>query len=189
MDEPCKAPCWYGLELGKTTKAEALSKVNSLPFIDPQKVKEFSFLTIDWNTGERTDDGTHVFFYCKNQYETCPILDFANNKLELILLDPGHQFTFAEVVDKLGNPDFVEATAVTPEIIDCRVSLIWMSRQMVIGYYERKTLFGKNLCDTVRQAGNKPPSYLIVQDIMYEMPEALKANLNDYTKWSGFEKP
>ena len=105
------------------------------------------------------------------------------------LLRDGRRDAGGAVVDKLGNPDFVEATAVTPEIIDCRVSLIWMGRQMVIGYYEQKTLFGMNLCDTVRQAGNKPSSNLIVQDIMYEMPEALEANINDYAKWSGFAKP
>ncbi len=181
MDESCKAPCWYGLELGKTTKAEALRKVNTLSFINSQKVDEL--------VGYRTADTTYVYLYCKNPDEDCPELTFVHDTLESIYMTPNHQITFAEVVDKLGSPDFVEATAVTPEIIDCRVSLIWMSRQMEIGYYEQKTLFGKNLCDTVRQAGNKPPSNLIVQDIMYEMPEALDANLNDYTKWSGFAKP
>lgn len=33
-DNPCAVPCWYGLELNRSTKAEALATVGGLSFVD-----------------------------------------------------------------------------------------------------------------------------------------------------------
>ena len=37
-DIPCKAPCWYGLELGKSTEADVLTTLHELSFIDPNRI-------------------------------------------------------------------------------------------------------------------------------------------------------
>jgi hypothetical protein len=39
-DQPCAAPCWYGLEPGRSTREQVLVTAKSLVFIDPGEMQE-----------------------------------------------------------------------------------------------------------------------------------------------------
>jgi hypothetical protein len=39
-DEPCAAPCWYGLVPGESSKADVLRVLAELPFVDMSTISE-----------------------------------------------------------------------------------------------------------------------------------------------------
>ncbi len=39
-DTPCPAPCWYGLELEKSSKADVLTTLQTLSFINSNSIDE-----------------------------------------------------------------------------------------------------------------------------------------------------
>ncbi|MBN1536589.1 MAG: hypothetical protein JW908_07655 [Anaerolineales bacterium] len=124
-DQPCRAPCWYDLTLGSTSKSVAQEKVLQLPFISSQKVTEKPL-------GIST-------YYCKQPIQhICTILYFYEDRLDAIGLAPNFNINLQEVVDTINPPDFLSFRSITPDKMfgrDCQIELFWVDRQMVIRYF------------------------------------------------------
>jgi len=182
--KPCEAPCWYGLELGITTKDEALAIMDTLSFIDPKSIHELDVYWFD-STARK------LSFYCTKPHAICTSMIFVNNTLVYILLTPNYPITFGEVVEKIGEPDFIGADLSVPETRDCVAKLIWLDRQMQVIYYEFHRSSGRDLCGEIIDAGNKPPSDLIVHNVMYLLPDYFKdvPVHNHHYPWQGFAEP
>jgi hypothetical protein len=187
-DKPCKAPCWHGLEIGRTSKSEALVVINSLTFIDSKSLKEQVVGWYDLNTNNLSS-AVMITFHCKDSGEVCGYLTFFEDKLQSIVLELNFGITLSEVVNMLGNPDFSRAVPVTPEIVDCDFSAIWSERQMIVTYYQRPGIFVTNFCDIYSENGNKPPLDLPIQTVSYSTKEFISYVINDYNAWLGFSTP
>ena len=163
---PCSPPCWYGLEIGKTTPEEAQEKINQLSFIEANVTK--------W-------DNISVPLYCKGQnYYYCAELRFDDNKLSEIGIFPNYEITLKEVVDAIGPPDFLSYSPISPEGFrrDCVIHIYWLERKMDVFYADTRS---DKECEKLISSGNKPSPTMHIQgvwiwnfDIKYDIP------------WTGF---
>ncbi len=158
---PCRAPCWYGMEIGKTTPEEAQEKINQLSFIEANLTK--------W-------DNISVPLYCKGQnYYYCAKLRFDDNKLSEIGIFPNYEITIKEVVDIIGPPDLLSIGPYSPGglfVTDCRVRFTWIERQMELFYNDSRSY---KVCKKVEKAGYKRIPSLVIHQVWI-----------DNTKKSGF---
>jgi hypothetical protein len=179
-DEPCKAPCWYGLEIGKTTQSEAKILITKLSFIQSANIKEQK------SYGKNKSDILLDYYLpCKNVNHSCSIITFRNDILVSIYLIPNYEITIGEVVDELGDPDLTDIGPVVPN--GCIADLIWIQRQMVIRLYENSdaSLFKKNMYDTLKEAEYKPSQILLVESIIFKIPEDITP-IFKFRNWEGF---
>ena len=163
---PCSPPCWYGLEIGKTTPEEAQEKINQLSFIEANVTK--------W-------DNISVPLYCKGQnYYYCAELRFDDNILSEIGIFPNYEITLKEVVDAIGPPDFLSYSPISPEGFrrDCVIHIYWLERKMDVFYADTRS---DKECEKLISSGNKPSPTMHIQgvwiwnfDIKYDIP------------WTGF---
>lgn len=96
----CQLPCWYGLEQGKTTQGELLSVLTQLPSIDQESVTKGE----PWGIFE-----SQVFFQFRPM-DTHGVAYFIDNKLVTIDIDGEINTTFGQMVDLVGEPDFIITT-------------------------------------------------------------------------------
>jgi hypothetical protein len=185
LDEPCKAPCWYELELEHSTQQEAEEAILSLPFIEPSHDPYSIGLRISGNKEEEL-----IYFDCvEPQGVPCAILGFVNSVLVEIMIVPNFHITFADVVEKIGAPDVMRAEPVAPSATECQVSLIWADRQMSIAYWESKRGSNRDLCQIVRK-DQKPPLDLIVYFVSYKVLNEDDISLSKVIyPWNGFIEP
>ena len=55
---PCSAPCWYGLQLNKSTEADVYSTLKKLDFVDQTSIGEWS---VTWLNDA---DAKEIFYSC-----------------------------------------------------------------------------------------------------------------------------
>jgi hypothetical protein len=184
---PCKAPCWYGLEAGKSTELEVLSKLRELSFIDPNTVQENKIGY--WEpTINNSIPAKLISASCKEpQGHQCVGLTIANDQLKIISLFPNYDLTFLYVVERLGNPDYVGRT-LTSDIHSpgCIISLIWSSRHIIIGHIDDTSI---EMCDTMNSIKQIPPE-LTTDFVTYLLPEyiELRIETSSISPWPGFAK-
>jgi hypothetical protein len=185
---PCPAPCWYGLELGKSRKEDVIAKVKELQFINAGSMYEMDTRIRDYSNPESLL-GRLVTFNCKEPADLqCIYLRFASDTLYDILITPNYEVTFKQAVERIGVPDGLSYVRANPDTKGCYVRIIWVEHQMEIRHYEEAHTFGKDLCDRINEADNKMIPDLLVHDILY-MPkdwvEEIWAHEN-YREWKGF---
>ena len=98
-DQPCSAPCWYRLELGKSNKAEVLSTLQSLAFANPATIHEKNYGYWDLSA-EKNIPASLISIDCRNPSWQCAGLVVANNTLVSIGWFPNYNLSLLEVVDR-----------------------------------------------------------------------------------------
>ncbi len=193
-DVPCAAPCWYGLELGKSTKADALATAHSLSFIDPKEFPEKPAYYMYWDGSKYVQTpGTFVHLRCRQPDQTCASLLFVNDLLKEVLMSPNYDLTFGEVVAHLGAPDYIGFAPIQVESgALCSVSLIWKQRGITASFSSGGAKNNQVRCNTVHK-DPRVDRNLPVQQIMYILPEniALAAIPSSAggEPWAGFLEP
>lgn len=178
-DIPCGAPCWYGLEPGKTSREDAVATVSKLSFIDSSKLQENSVLTT---------------FPCKHQAEhVCVKMSFNNGFLEFLWILPSYPITLEQAVEKLGNPDGYSAYPTDPGATGYRLDVIWKEKQLVLEYTEYKDdipFWEQSLYEQIRNNNGKIPKNIFISDVLYTLPyhieNKMDHNMTNYKKWEGF---
>lgn len=190
-DTPCAAPCWYGLELGKTTKVEALATAQTLSFINSTVFPEIAEYYGYWDGSKDVNvPGTRVLLRCKQQDQTCSSLLFVNDTLKEILLAPNYELTLGEVVAHLGEPDYFRFFPTSIHGHNCAVSLFWKQWGIRVTYLNVRTT--QIRCDAV-QKDKRLDKNLLVQRIAYMLPEnfaiASAPEPGQDFPWAGFIEP
>ena len=190
-DTPCAAPCWYGLELGKSTKADALATAHTLSFIDPKEFPEKPEYYMYWDGSKNVQTpGTFVHLRCRQPDQTCASLLFVNDLLKEILIAPNYDLTFGEVVAHLGAPDYIQFSPISVSSPLCSVGLTWKQRGIKVGSGEANN--NQVRCNTVHK-DPRVDRNLPVQQIMYALPENIAlAAVPDSAggePWAGFLEP
>jgi hypothetical protein len=185
---PCSAPCWYGLEPGKSQKTEAISILKELPFINADSMNEMDTWIRDFSQPENIA-GQSVWFNCKEPADRhCVYLEFAEDTLFDFLITPNYEVTFKQAVERIGEPDGLSYVRANVEMKGCYVSIIWVKHQMTINHYEKRHTFGKDLCDRINEADNKMIPDLLIHDISY-IQESWVNELwtrSNFKEWNGF---
>lgn len=187
-DLPCAAPCWYGLQLGRSTRMDVLATLQTLPFIETSSIQESETTYMD--PLEQVNVGASLISASCIQPEgyQCVGLVLVNDTLVTIGSLPHFSMTYREVVDHVGEPDFVRI-GFGQRSGECDINLIWMGRQIVVSHSEYAS---NELCHEITVGGKMDPSlqvhgidYLLANDpYLTSIPEPGM----DFP-WPGFEAP
>lgn len=172
--EPCAAPCWYNLVVGKTTEKEALEAVKQLPFIAPN-------VPLERTTVYESEDAKSIYFDCLSQSGTrsgCVNLVFSQNELKQILISVGYELTFKTVVDQLGPPDYVSYFVQPGEQIACDIYLLWQNLGIEVHHYQ------KQACPTQQQIDPDTRA----TGIFYYIPSDYPNSCGTCDRWLGFDE-
>ena len=181
---PCGAPCWFGLEPGKSTEEEVIAALQELSFIDPDTLDETSVGY--WDPVKKEDIRAKLISANCVQPENrqCVGLTVANNSLRIIGLFPNYAITFEDLLNRLGTPDNVIANLIPPvHQPGCSVGLMWTEQQIVADHTEKST----ELCDDIYSGKRVNPS-LLVHSITYFLPEYMEFMIksDNIYPWVGF---
>jgi len=183
-NKPCGAPCWHGLQTGKSSMTDAVATVKELSFVDPD-----SMSSSEVKLPEKVTQ--IVGFKCKSQPKlTCVGMSFYENILENLSISPNYRITFEQAVEKLGVPDGYTYSPLGAEIKGCNIFLIWTKRQMTLNFTEKTHRSGEDLCNRLSKANWKVPKGILIDIVSYVLPkqiEDLKSN-DTYKIWTGFEE-
>jgi hypothetical protein len=182
-DEPCKAPCWQGLELDKSPENEIIETLKELPFIDTSKIYTFSSSWLG-------DDGAKSIVYdcLYPRLEHCGTLRVSGDMLKELSYKVGYKLTLETIVSKLGPPDYIDYGPIHIDIGGCDLALYWPEQKIIAVYINKKA---EPLCTAI-QANEKIPPETLVTDLIYSVTEAfgpLPGGCCTRIPWPGFAEP
>lgn len=184
---PCEAPCWYGLELGKSTYSEVLITIKSLSFLNPARFNENNWDYPDYESGEFYP-GKMVSIDCKTpNYHVCVSMRFKEDTLEDLFIDLNYDIQLGEVVEILGEPDGFSATPTGVEDHDCLLKLYWLERRIIIFHHQNRDEL-PDLCQIIKDNENLIPSDLLVDTVNYFQENYIEYFINQLQDWKGFIK-
>jgi len=191
---PCAAPCWYGLEIGRSTKSDILATARSLSFIDQKEFPEDPSSYFD-PSKRVTVTASVIRLNCRQpEGAPCASLLVVNDVLKRIDLSPSVPLTLGEAVAHLGPPEYVAPSAVAGSAGLCNVVLVWKQRNIEVFF--RSDIYGgppprrdQVRCRDVHSSKDVSPN-LPVSEITYWSPDdlAIVSESGDLP-WSGFAQP
>ena len=181
-DEPCPAPCWYHLELGKSTREDVLQSLKTLPFINPQSIKESGATWMDDSSAKS------IYFGCIHpKTKDCGEITISDDRMKSIWFSVNYPLTTKMVVDKLGTPDYLDYGGYHPEVGGCVVLFYWVERGVSISIINTRN---DTPCQEIREQGSIPTetqvtviSYFDNKILSSEPPAGLKR-----IQWPGFSQ-
>lgn len=184
--EICDPPCWYGLEINKSTKEDALSTLKQSPFIDGNSINEYE--TYLFNNGPLASE---ISYKCveSNKYP-CGILTFYGGKLIKNLIGVKFELTLKNAVERLGTPDHLIYFWPSP-YGRCEITVTWIKKGAAVTVRDKNDY---NECESIID-GNKVSPKILIDTILYTSPEILEEHYvkNPGTccttlQWSGFNE-
>lgn len=124
--EPCAAPCWYGLELDKSTEDDVYAVLEQLPFVKQDSI-------VQKGTGWMNDDSaTSISYKCMYQKNgTCGWIIISKGKVVQIAMSVNYELELSLIVSELDEPDYI--TYFTPmHYTGCDISLDWPEKQIFV---------------------------------------------------------
>jgi|WetSurMetagenome_2_1015567.scaffolds.fasta_scaffold109610_2 hypothetical protein len=182
--QPCAAPCWQGLVPGKSSENEALKSLRSLSFIDPSKIQEHPSSYWDPNEQENIQAKLITAQCISPAYQICSSLLIAGGNLKSIILFPNQLISVRNIVDHLGEPDFIQ---ILPSFtISCNFRLGWKEKQILANVNEQAQ---SPVCDDIRN-GKRIDATLRINSIEYLIQDDIQLTSipepgRDFT-WPGF---
>ena len=146
--EPCAPPCWYGLEINKSTKEDVIAQLDQLPFVD--KGRGYHESSTVWN-----DAPVQIIsFYCHFYSKRCGSFIFSENELEEFWIVIQYNLSFQEAVEHLGEPDFlVYATRLQG---GCDIFIDWSNLGITISGIDTN-----KACQNIKNGGGVSPHNLV----------------------------
>ena len=176
--EPCEMPCWYGLELDKSTQQEIVDTLNSLPFVDASSVYTST------RTWLNDDNATAINFSCLHPEEPyCGAMAVSGDRFKFLTIIVGFPLTLETVVSKLGPPDYISSNGIvdSPEYI---LDLYWPEKNMQVSsrnsgvdYTYREIKTGKQISPN-----------LLATEIVYAVKDSFSSLIEQFP-WPGFSEP
>jgi len=185
---PCAAPCWQGLEVGKSTEKDVFEVVPILSFINQESVRVYQRPSMPDYYGKLYGPGVEIVASCINSEKECVNLTTANDVLQKIVVGLNYEIGPEKAIEYLGAPDVVAVAPVGGEIFICEVYLIWKNSRLVLTSTFRadNDLEGvKKYCDVVRDTA-KVPSSLSISEARYLSATELSALLSGTGKFFEF---
>lgn len=167
---PCQAPCWYSIEVEKSTHDEVMNVVKALPFLNSDHIFVTQSSYYD-GIQEINLPATIKNVECTSRrHRSCVTFVFVENILKTIMISPNFSLSFEEAVEALGNPDYVRAWPGDRGNIDaCDIALQW--EEELIQIIARNV--GEDIPENCSVAFNKMGvhPYLDVDVIVYMSPD------------------
>jgi hypothetical protein len=190
-DDPCKAPCWYGLKPDSSSKQDALDTVAGLDFLNSTDIK---IQNANW-WGEKAKEyvpATLIRIWCKQPSNTiCVHILTVDDKIKSISIIPNYRLTLDDFVEYFGEPDYVLPSYYGAECMGCMLSVVWVKDSVEVSINDLRCAKGADLCNNVFK-GEKLPNHLVVGAITYS--GSIPTYVDDFQKesrypWAGFTSP
>lgn len=140
---PCAAPCWYSLEIGKSSESDVMLVLSNLDFIDQKNIQVRPMLMPDLNPNNWVP-GKIITANCISPRKLCLSVDIANGKLRGIEIILNYKMKLEEVLGYLGNPDKVGINHLSHDLLKCEIEFIWIEKQLLMS---SKTYSGDDGCN------------------------------------------
>jgi hypothetical protein len=100
--QPCKAPCWYNLELDKSTLVDVTQTLKELPFVDHNSISVHNTVY----TGNIIT--TQIDFDCiEPKGKPCGFIKVLDDKLKMVNIVIRYPLTIKTVIDQIGPPEYI----------------------------------------------------------------------------------
>ncbi len=177
---PCAPPCWYGLEVDKSTEKDVDDKLRELPFVDQAAIEKSSVVIFDYS------DVTQVDYGCvdpKGKY--CGYIFLAEGVIKQINLDIYYELSLQTVVNQLGTPTAVSCTQSPHGKHPSILYVDWLDRDISV-----KIDGNPALCDDLNRGAALAPDLQVIV-ISYSSKDIIApwgCYLRDCLAWPGFKK-
>jgi hypothetical protein len=167
-DEPCAAPCWYGLTLNESTKADLQATLKSLEFVDPNDIRDSlanwaGYFQAQW-----------VWWGCLHPAKrSCGEAVLVDDRLKYLTLDVNYPLTLGEVVTKLGDPEYVEFGEYHFEVGGCGVRIFWPTVGIIVSYVDTRR---EDVCKQIAAAKPISPD-LSISVVEYSASEGFEGSV------------
>jgi hypothetical protein len=168
---PCAAPCWHGLEVGKSTEQDAIAVLPSLTFIDQKSVQIIRRPSVPNYYTMVGGPGAEIVANCINSDKECVDLSIANDVLQKIIVGLNYEIRPDEAIGFLGNPDYTGYINLSSERPMCEVYLVWKSSRLVLATRFEDSVGFEKYCVVVREEGKVPASLQISEARFLSEPE------------------
>jgi hypothetical protein len=174
---PCAAPCWHGLEVGKSSESDVIAVLPTLTFINHDSIQMYrtSMPGID----KTYAPGVKIVASCPQSSKECLKLTVVDDILTKIVVGLNYELKPDEAIGYLGNPDYIGVAPIGGEIFICEVYLIWSGSRLVLAstFEANKDPDGiEKYCNVVGDTG-KVPSSLLISEARYLSEAELNALL------------
>ena len=150
---PCTAPCWHGLEVGKSSESEVVSTLQKLNFINQD--------TIQINRGSVNAE---IIADCIVPVKECLKFDIANDILTKMVVGLNYEMRVDEAIEHLGEPHYLGISATEGDTFACEVYMIWRNSGLVLAStVAANSEQVEKHCEVVRNTGKIPSSLLIAE--------------------------
>jgi len=156
-DEPCAAPCWYGITPGISHLEEVRQSLATNPHVDQASIREQQI----------TGDRVQVDWLERGLFSGLGLLFLRNDVVERIYLRMRCNITLGQVVEKYGPPEKVAA---------------WYARAAGTAYYIRLYYPSKGLLFFVDTRPIASPTAdtdvitedMVITDVLYYAPTSIE---------------
>jgi hypothetical protein len=185
--DPCAAPCWHGLVIGESSENEALSKIPTLTFIDPNSIQLFRENSAPGLDPKDSNYAAQIIANCITVEEQCLVLrteSYILTEIELIL---NYEVTVQDAIRYLGVPDYIgyQKLGVAHDVL-CELDVIWVSKQLILASEIFESYEAVERCGAVRETG-KVESNLLISKVIYKTEGAIEILLEDGSRVGFFE--
>lgn len=150
---PCAAPCWHGLEVGRSVESEVMSTVQKLNYVDHDTIQ----IT-------RNISGVQIIASCASPAKECLKFDVVNDVLTKIVFDLNYEIRVDEAIQHLGDPHYLGVSAADGDVFACEVYMVWRNSGLVLASpLAANSAEAQKYCDIVRDTGKVPSSLLIAE--------------------------
>jgi len=168
---PCVAPCWHGLEVGKSNESDVISVLPTLTFIDQKSVQIYRRPSVPNYYTMVSGPGAEIVANCINSDKECIDLSIANDILQKIIVGLNYEIRPDEAIGFLGKPDYVGYINLSSERVMCEVYLVWKSSRLVLATRFEDSVGFDKYCVVVREEGKVPASLQISEARFLSEPE------------------
>lgn len=128
--DPCYAPCWYGLEIEKSTEEQVLNVLKSLPFVD---FNTLEISTTGFGNPITGENYNATSISVRKVGDTWVNLRIGKGVLKTLSFSLNYDVPLGDVVEQFGEPD---AISVWPDgILEvCDINVFWLEMQLFIRY-------------------------------------------------------
>jgi hypothetical protein len=150
---PCAAPCWHGLAVGRSTEKEVVSTLQKLNYINQDTIQI-----------SQSASGTEITASCISTVKECLKFNVSNDLLTKIVVGLTYEMRVDEAIEHLGQPHYLGVSSAKGEIVACEVYMIWRNSGLVLAStFATDSEDAGKYCDVVRSAGKVPSSLLIAE--------------------------
>ena len=160
---PCAAPCWQGLEVGKSSESEVTSVLSTLTFINQDSIQIFRRSSMPDYYVKDFGPGIEIDANCINPRTECLVLTTANDVLQKIKVRLNYEISADEAIRYLGAPDYMGYNDFSSERIVCEVYLAWSKGRLVLVTTFEDLAGAQKYCYVAGREGKVPANMPILE--------------------------